>query len=109
MNKDMLNKLKMDLKKAVDNKDYNEANKIAEILNVSKEQASYFEKGLTGYPSIDKIWLKYYEDGAEDRANSIPKNKTVWDVIEEKLLEYYDYPALEYFGKVFSRQELYLG
>ena len=59
----------------------------------------------TGYPSIDRPWLKYYKDNAEDFANNIPLNKTVWDVIEEKLLEYYDIPALEYFKREFSRQE----
>ncbi len=62
------------------------------------------EKELTGYPSIDKPWLKYYQQGAAEKANDIPVGKTVWDVIEEKLIEYYDYPALEYFGRKFSRQ-----
>ena len=63
------------------------------------------DKKLTGYASIDKPWLKYYKEGAENLANNIPLNKTVWDVIEEKLLEYYDIPALEYFGRIFSKQE----
>ena len=56
-------------------------------------------------PSEEKVWLKYYPEGAEERANNIPLNKTVWDVIEEKLIEYYDIPALEYFGRVFNKQE----
>lgn len=63
------------------------------------------EKKLTGYPSIDKPWLKYYKEGAEERANDIPKDKTVWDVIEEKLIEYKDIPAIDYFGRVISRPE----
>ena len=63
------------------------------------------EQKLTGYPSIDKPWLKYYKEGAEERANDIPKDKTVWDVIEEKLIEYKDIPAIEYFGRVISRPE----
>lgn len=58
-----------------------------------------------GYPSVDKPWLKYYKDGAEDEANRLPANKTVWDVIEESLHEYIDIPALEYFGKTISRQK----
>ena len=58
-----------------------------------------------GYPSIDKPWLNYYQSNAEELANDIPLNKTVWDVIEEKLLEYYDIPAIEYFGRVFEKQE----
>lgn len=63
------------------------------------------EKKLTGYPSIDKPWLKYYQDGAEERANNIPQGKTVWDVIEEKLIADSDIPALEYFGRSISRKE----
>lgn len=59
----------------------------------------------TGYPSIDKPWLKYYEKCAEIRANAIPKDKTAWDVIEEKLLQHKNIPAIEYFGRLISRQE----
>ena len=62
-------------------------------------------KKMTGYPSIDKPWLRYYKEGAEERANNIPKGKTVWDVIEEKLYEHIDIPAIEYFGRVISRKE----
>ena len=62
-------------------------------------------KKMTGYPSIDKPWLKYYKEGAEERANNIPKGKTVWDVIEEMLYEHIDIPAIEYFGRVISRKE----
>lgn len=62
-------------------------------------------KELTGYPSIDKPWLQHYKEGAEKRALDIPKNKTVWDVIEEKLYEHIDIPAIEYFGRVISRPE----
>ena len=43
---------------------------------------------LTGYPSIAKPWLKYYKAVAEERANNVPTEKTVWDDIEEKLIEY---------------------
>ncbi len=60
---------------------------------------------LTGFPSIDKPWLKYYIENAEEEANSIPENKTVWDVMEESLKKYTDIPALEYFGREISRKE----
>ena len=43
------------------------------------------DNNISGYPSIDKPWLKYYEDDAEYRANNIPLDKTVWDVIEAEL------------------------
>lgn len=63
------------------------------------------EKELTGYPSIDKPWLKYYKENAEEEANNIPENKTVWEIIEESLYEYIDIPAIEYFGRIISRKE----
>ncbi len=101
----MLEMLKKELKEAIEKKDIEKINTISNILNISKEQRTYFDKGLTGYPSIDKVWLQFYKEGAEERALNIPKEKTIWDVIEEKLLEYYDVPAIEYFGKQFSREE----
>lgn len=63
-------------------------------------------KPRIGYPSVDKPWLKYYKPGAEKSATNIPAGKTVWDVIEEKLLQYKDIPAIEYFGRKISRPEL---
>lgn len=62
-------------------------------------------KKPTGYPSVDKPWLKYYDENAETKANSIPLGKTVWDVIEERLYKYIDVPAIEYFGRTISRKE----
>lgn len=60
---------------------------------------------LTGYASKDMPWLKYYENGAYDRANNTLENKTIWDVIEESLIKYKDIPALEYFKKEISRED----
>ena len=45
------------------------------------------EEKRTGFASIDKPWMKYYRQDAEDIVNNIPQNKTVWDVIEEKIEE----------------------
>ncbi len=58
---------------------------------------------LTGYPSVDKPWLRFYRPDAEKAALDIPTGKTVWDVIEEKLIQYKDIPAIEYFGRKISR------
>ena len=89
-------------------------NKILTYPNISdekrKEALMQLDMGReydfgTGYPTIDQIWLKHYHAGAAQEANNIPVDKTVWDVIEEKILEYYDIPALEYFGKIISRPD----
>ncbi len=63
------------------------------------------EDKLTGFPSIDKPWLKYYKQNADEDAKNIPKGKTVWDVVEENLYKYIDIPAIEYFGRIISRKE----
>ena len=101
----MLEQLKKDLKIAITEKNYGKVEEISRILNISHEQRRYFDRGLTGYPSIDKVWLNFYPEGAEKKANNIPTDKTVWDVIEEKLLEYNDIPAIEYFGNQISRED----
>ena len=105
MNRELYTKLKEDLAEAVRSKNIQKIEEIKKILNISKEQEAYFSKGLTGYPSIDKVWIKYYHDTAFNEANDIPLNKTVWDVTEEKLEEYYDIPAIEYFNKQMSRED----
>ena len=98
--------LKRDLAKAIKEKNFEEVYRLKKLLNIPTEQEKYFDLGLTGFPSIDKVWLtKHFRPGVEEYVQSAPKDKTVWDVIEEKLLEYYDYPALTYFGRLFSRPE----
>ena len=97
--------LKQDLAKAIHEKNYLRVEELKQLLNISDEQAKYFDRGLTGYPSVDRTWLQHYRDRAEELANNIPLDKTVWDVIEEKLIEYYDVPALEYFKKQISRED----
>lgn len=56
-------------------------------------------------PSEEKVWLQHYKEGAFDRANDIPKGMTLWDVLENKLLEFVEYPAIEYFKREISRPE----
>ena len=65
------------------------------------------EKNLTGYPSIDKPWLKYYKHDAYEKASSIPEQTSIWDYIERKLIEQGDtVPALEYMGNKILEQIL---
>lgn len=62
-------------------------------------------KELTGFASLDKPWLKYYDENAFEKATKLPKNKTIWDVIEESLIKYKDITALEYFKREISRPD----
>lgn len=105
MERKFVEMLKQDLKRAVAEKNSEEIRRISEILNIQKEQQAYFDKGLTGFSSVDMPHLKYYEKGAYERAITIPVDKTVWDVIEQKLEEYYDVPAIEYFKTLIGREE----
>lgn len=56
-------------------------------------------------PSEEKVWLKHYKEGTFEKVNDIPNNMTVWDILEEKLHKYSEYPAIEYFKREISRPD----
>ncbi|MBR2583342.1 MAG: long-chain fatty acid--CoA ligase [Oscillospiraceae bacterium] len=56
------------------------------------------EKKLTGYPSIDKPWLKYYKKGANDKALSTPMDKTLYRFYIEKVFINPNFPVVKYFN-----------
>ena len=62
------------------------------------------EKILTGYPSIDKPWLKYYSD--DDINSELPKC-SVYDNIYYNNREFPDDTALMFFGKKISYNQLF--
>lgn len=62
------------------------------------------EKKLTGYPSIDKPWLKYYSEEAKNA--KMPK-KTVYQNIYDNNYEQLSDVALEYFGKKITYKTLF--
>ena len=53
------------------------------------------EKKLTGYPSIDKPWLKYY---SEEAINAPLPECTIYEYVWQHNKEHLDEVALEYFG-----------
>ena len=53
------------------------------------------ERELTGYPSIDKPWLKYY---SEEAINAVMPQKTVYESIFDVNSKYLDDISLIYFG-----------
>lgn len=62
------------------------------------------EKGLTGYPSIDKPWLNYYKEGVNNV--SLPEC-TVYENIYQHNKNYFNETAMEYFGKKISYKKLF--
>ena len=54
------------------------------------------EKTMTGYPSVDKPWMKHY---SEATLNYPLPRQSVYSYMEEKVSEYLDDTAIVYFGK----------
>lgn len=57
----------------------------------------------TGYPSIDKPWLKYYDLSKEDKQ----KEKTVFQCLIDNNIEHQNDLAIEYFGAKISFAKLF--
>lgn len=61
---------------------------------------------LTGYPSIDKPWLKYYT--AEQINAELPKCK-IYDYIWQQNRQYLTNPALHYYGRNITYGQMFEG
>lgn len=62
------------------------------------------QKNLTGYPSIDRPWLKYY---SEEAINGPLPEGTIYDYLWKNNKEFPDEIAMEYLGRCISYQELF--
>lgn len=62
------------------------------------------EKKLTGYPSIDKPWLKYY---SEEAINAPLPECTMYEYLWECNKNHLDSTALEYFGRKITYAQLF--
>ncbi len=62
------------------------------------------ENKMTGYPSIDKPWLRYYKE--EDIITTVPKC-TIYDNIYNNNVEHQNETALMFFGKKITYKELF--
>ena len=63
------------------------------------------EKKLTGYPSVDKPWLKYY---SEEAINTPLPECTIYEYLYENSKDYPKDIALEYMGSKISYRELFV-
>lgn len=90
-----------------------EQEKISELLaNMNEEERrNYFDyisfraKGMTGYASIDEPWMKNYQPNAREIANDIIKDRSISDVVLEKIDEHSEIDALKYFNATISRPD----
>lgn len=64
------------------------------------------EKELTGYPSIDRPWLKYYSQDAVDAP--LPEC-TMYEMVWKNNKEHLDDTALNYYGRKFTYGQLFAG
>lgn len=64
------------------------------------------EKQLTGYPSIDKPWLKYY---SEEAINAKLPECTAYEYMYQNNKDYLDNIAIDYFGRKITFSELFEG
>ena len=56
-------------------------------------------------PSQEEVWLKHYEENAKEKSNNVETDKTLWEVLEEKIFEYENIPAIDYYGRQIKRLE----
>ena len=68
----------------------------------------YKAKGLTGYASIDEPWMRNYQPEARKIASSMNTDKSISDVVIEKLDEHSEIDALKYFNATISRPDFKL-
>ena len=72
--------------------------------SIHKKWLKSFEKEITGYPSIDKPWLKYYSEA--EKTMVVPKG-SMFDYLYECNAAYPDDIALDYYGRYYSFRELF--
>lgn len=61
-------------------------------------------KSLTGFPSIDRPWLKYYDEKA---INAELPHMSMYDYLYECSKDYLDTTALNYFGRKFTYRKMF--
>ena len=62
------------------------------------------QANITGYPSVDKPWLKYY---SEEAIHAKLPEGSMYDYIWQNNKEYLDNRALNYFGHIISYRVLF--
>ena len=61
--------------------------------------------GKTGFPSIDKPWLKYYKEEAFDKAQKTPKDKSLYRFYMDHIFINPGFPVLKYFNRTLTTKQ----
>ena len=72
--------------------------------NAAIQKEQIMEGELTGYPSIDKPWLKYY---SKDIIDSKLPSKTIYRYIYDNNEKYLDRTALNYYGNKITYRSMF--
>lgn len=65
----------------------------------------YAATELTGYPSVDRPWLKYYEDGVFEKALNTPKDQSIYRFYVENVFTKPDFPLIKYFNTTLTTKQ----
>ena len=63
------------------------------------------DKKLTGYPSVDKPWLKYYIPNVFEMAMNTPNDISLYRFYMDKVFINPDFPLIMYFNSTLSTKE----
>jgi len=99
MNKDVLIQYKKKLM------ELSEQENIERDIYLSRLNKGEIQGPITGIPSIDKPWLKYYDE--QSIKQTMPK-QTCYDYLYECNSKYLNRVALSYFGRKITFEELFL-
>lgn len=75
-----------------------------DLARMARGEIPYPEGFPTGYPSLDKAWLKNYEN---EFLKKKLQNKTIYDYMYEKSSKFANNSAISYFNNEISYSELY--
>ena len=56
----------------------------------------------TGYPSVDKAWLKFYESSSHEQALHTPQDISLYSYFKKNVFIHPDFPILKYFNNDIS-------
>ena len=71
----------------------------------NKAQSVPATNKITGFPSVDKPWLRYYKTDAEEKALNTPKDISIYRYYMDNVFTDSDYPVLKYFNRTLTAKQ----